>query len=394
MSYHHSSLIVETEKFDSFSIHDEEATTIDVNAKLPEDLLALILSYLPIPCIFRAGCVCTSWHRIVNSKRFLWNLSDQPLPKKPWYFMFKSSNDSTGYAFDPDFKKWYDISLPSINTSTWSIASSYGMICFMDNNRSNVFVCNPITKSYKKLVKPTGLEHFDYTALSISVNKESHSYIVAIVKSKHVDEDYSQYDTSVYLYDSEKVTWVMALTDVLIGWRVGEVSVICDGVLYFLVYSTRIGAVENRHSLVAYDMSNDSSQCSLTTGLISIPYSLTCGRLMNLKEKLVMVGGISKQGYPEIVKEIVILVLNGDEWEEIARMPRKYLESFREFDDVFACSGADDLIYIQSYGDPKLLMYDMNLRQWKWSQKYPVTKRLHLQTFTGFCFEPRLEVDP
>lgn len=115
---------------------------------------------------------------------------------------------------------------------------------------------------------------------------------------------------------------------------------------------------------------------------------------MNLKEKLVMVGGIGKQDRPDIIKGIGIWILNGKEWIEISRMPHRHFQGFGEFDDVFASSGTDDLVYIQSYGAPALLVFDMNQKQWKWSQKCPVTKRFPLQLFTGFAFEPRLETVP
>ncbi|KAK1376777.1 hypothetical protein POM88_032970 [Heracleum sosnowskyi] len=125
-----------------------------------------------------------------------------------------------------------------------------------------------------------------------------------------------------------------------------------------------------------------------------MPCPLTCGRFMNPKEKLVMVGGKGKHDRPGIIKGIGIWVLSGKEWQETGRMPHKFFQGFGEFDDVFASSGTDDLIYIQSYGCPALLVFDFNQKQWKWSQKCPVTKKFPLQLFTGFCFEPRLEIAP
>ena len=154
------------------------------------------------------------------------------------------------------------------------------------------------------------------------------------------------------------------------------------------------GSPENRHGLIAYNLSSRLAPGLLTRSSIPVPCSLTCGRLMNLKDKLVMVGGIGKQDRPDIIKGIGIWILNGKEWQEIARMPHKFFQGFGEFDDVFASSGTDDLIYIQSYGAPALLVFDMNQKQWRWSQKCPVTKKFPLQLFTGFCFEPRLETDP
>ncbi|GAB4844546.1 hypothetical protein Ancab_037928 [Ancistrocladus abbreviatus] len=151
---------------------------------------------------------------------------------------------------------------------------------------------------------------------------------------------------------------------------------------------------DGRHGLVRYSLSSRSTHGLLVRNFIPVPCALTCGRLMNLKDKLIMVGGIGKQDRSDIIKGIGIWVLNGTEWQEVARMPQKLFQGFGEFDDVFASSGTDDLIYIQSYGAPALLVFDMIQKQWKWSHKCPVTKRFPLQLFTGFCFEPRLEMSP
>ncbi|XP_059459050.1 F-box/kelch-repeat protein At3g61590 [Corylus avellana] len=385
-------------EFDSFSeLNDDgnqEATGVSLELMLPDDLLERILACLPIASIFRAGCVCKRWHEIVSSNKFFWNFSNV-LSQKPWYFMFTSSEEPTGYAYDPILRKWYGIELPQIRAPDWSIASSCGLVGFMDtDSRSELYVCNPITKCWKKLEEPPGLKFPDYSALAISVNRISHGYNITVVKSKEVPGNFFQWDISIHIYDSETIMWTTSLTEVLAGWRGGDESVICDGVLYFLIYSTGSGGPENRHGLIAYNLSSRSSHGLLKRSFIPVPCPLTCGRLMSLKGKLVMVGGIGKQDRADIIKGIGIWVLNGREWQEIARMPHKFFQGFGEFDDVFASSGTDDLIYIQSYGAPALLIYDMNQKQWKWSQKCPVTKRFPLQLFTGFCFEPRLEIAP
>ncbi|KAK7258546.1 hypothetical protein RIF29_24126 [Crotalaria pallida] len=387
----------ETGKFDSVSEvgedGDEEATAVSADANLPDDLLEIILAYLPIESIFRASGVCKRWHKVVTSKSFKWNLSNVP-PQKPWYFMFTSSdnNEPIGYAYDPILRKWYSIELPFIRSRNFFVASSCGLVCFQDNdNRTEICVCNPFTKACTKLQEPPGLRFSDYNALALSVNRESHCYTVAIVKSKQEPGNYFQCNMSIYIYNSEQVTWKVPLAEVLMGWRGGDECIICNGVLYFLVYSTGGGPPEYRHALIAYNMSNPSS---LTRGFIRVPFTLTCGRLMNLKEKLVMVGGIGIPDRPGIIKGVGIWVLDGRRWEEIARMPQKFFQSFGEFDDVFASRGADDLIYIQCYGAPALLIFDMNNRHWKWSRKCPVPKRHTLHLFAGFCFEPRLEIQP
>lgn len=194
-------------EFDSFlELSDEgnkEASTLSVDLILPDDLLERILAYLPIASIFRAGCVCRRWHEIVSSRRFLWNFSNV-LSQKPWYFMFTSSDEPIGYAYDPILRKWYGIELPCIETSNWFIASSYGLVCFMDNDsRSELYVCNPISKSWKKLEEPPGLKFSDYSALSLSVDRVSHRYTVSIVKSKQVTGNFFQWELSIHIYDSD-----------------------------------------------------------------------------------------------------------------------------------------------------------------------------------------------
>ncbi|KAK9047941.1 hypothetical protein SSX86_033097 [Deinandra increscens subsp. villosa] len=387
--------------FDSFLEVDDEgdkdnSPVISVDLILPDDLLERILAHLPIASIFRAGCVCKRWYEIVNSRRFLWNVSPVP-SQKPWYFMFTSSDESIGYAYDPVLRKWYGIELPyMIKTSRWFIASSCGLVCFMDkDSRSEVYVCNLITKCCFRLIELPGLRFCDYSALSISVDRVSANYTVTVVKSRQVPENYVQWDLSIHVYDSMTMTWMTTMTEMLTGWRSGDESVICNGVLYFLIYST--GPVqENRHGLVSYDLSTRSPVCNVSThGFISVPCSLTCGRLMNLKGALVMVGGIGKQDRQDIITGIRIWVLeNTKEWREVGRMPHRFFQGFGELDEVFASSGTDDLIYIQSYGAPALLVFDLIKNQWRWSQKCPVSKRFPLQLFSGFCFEPRLEIAP
>nr|GEW74047.1 F-box/kelch-repeat protein At3g61590 [Tanacetum cinerariifolium] len=374
----------------------EDLPVISVDSFLPDDLLERILSNLPVASIFRVGCVCKRWNEIVSSRRFLWNMSPST-SQKPWYFMFTSSDEPVGYAYDPVLKKWYGIELPyMVQTSRWFIASSCGLVCFMDNDsRSELYVCNLITKCCFRLQEPPGLRFCDYSALSISVDQKSTNYMVSVVKSRQVPENYTQWDLSIHVYDSVMMTWRTPVTEMLTGWRGGDESVICNGVLYFLIYS--IGSLqEHRHGLISYDLSSRSTPHNLLTkGFISVPCSLTCGRLMNLKGKLVMVGGIGKQDRLDIITGIGIWVLvNMKEWREVGRMPHRYFQGFGELDDVFASSGTDDLVYIQSYGAPTLLVFDFAKNQWRWSQKCPVTKRFPLQLFTGFCFEPRLEISP
>lgn len=80
------------------------------------------------------------------------------------------------------------------------------------------------------------------------MNKLSHNYNAFIVKSKQVPGDFFQWNLSIYVYKSETMSRVTTLIKIfLTGWQAGDESVICDGVMYFLIYSTGGGGTDNRH---------------------------------------------------------------------------------------------------------------------------------------------------
>ncbi|KAF5733098.1 F-box/kelch-repeat protein [Tripterygium wilfordii] len=169
-------------------------------------------------------------------------------------------------------------------------------------------------------MEPPGLKLPDYSALAISGNRISHGYTISIVNFKQVPRNLFQCDLSIYIYDSETAIWVTSFKEVLTGWRGGHESMICDGVLYFLIYSTGGDTPETRHGLITYNLRGRSSHGLLTKSFIPVPCPLTCGRLMNLKEKLGMVGGIGRPDRPDIIKGIGIWVLSGKEWQEVTHL--------------------------------------------------------------------------
>ncbi|CAK9159533.1 unnamed protein product [Ilex paraguariensis] len=370
-------------------IVDKENNHIPIDRILPDDLQEKIIASLPLECILKASCVCKKWNEIVHSKKFMLNISNA-LAQKPWYFMFTSSDEPIGYFYDPLLSKWYSSELPCSVKHNYYIASSCGLVCFMDNySRNELYVCNPLTRNYKKL-ELLGQPFLGYTALAFSVDWPSHSYTVAIVGSEHVFDD--EWAISIHIYTSNKMIWLSPMKKTLTRWRAGYDSIICDGVLYVLVYYTGTDETEDHHALLTYNLYTPSFQDMSISTRVPVPCFVTCGRLLNLDDKLVMVGGIGRQDRPGIIKGICIWVLKGRELEEVSRVPYKLFQGFGEIDDVFASSGAGDLIYVQSYGATALLVFDMTLRQWSWSRKCPVIKKFSLQLFSGFCFQPRLEL--
>lgn len=356
----------------------------DHSSILPDELLERIIALLPVINIFRASAVCKRWNSITTSHRFLL-LCERMTSPRPWYFMYRDAQNAAGFAYDPAAKKWHNFWLP-FHTSNWFVASSNGLVCFMDNSKAyDLYICNPMIKSWKKLPEPSEKWTSEYYSLSMTVDKSTKVQTTVVARSNQMPDHYSHWNLSIEVYDSLSGEWRTTAHTLLQGWRGGENSVICNGFFYCVTYSTAMasgGDDSCRHGLITYHLSTGA----LKMASLGMPCSLTCVKLMNCKNKLVMVGGIGKS---DIIRGIGIWELDA-EWREVARMPNKYFRGFGELDEVFSSSGTGDLIYIHAFGSPQLLLYDMAERSWRWSQKCPMVKKHPLHLFTGFCFEPRL----
>ncbi|CAM8930942.1 unnamed protein product [Rhodiola kirilowii] len=357
----------------------KEDSEISINSILQDDLLEQILVYLPIASIIIARSVCKKWLEITSSTRFLWNAS-QTGSQKPWFLKFISSeNKPNRYVYDPVFQKWQGRDFLDMIESYMFCDSSDGLVCFIKDYA--IHVCNPITREHKMLQEPPGLirliERGYPVLINISVNRGAHNYIVSILTCE-------KEELSVQIYDSTIMKWATSHTEVLTEWTTGIQSVICNMVLYFLIYSTADDSQEQ--CLLAYNfLNNSSSHGTLIKSLIPLPCSNIYG-LMNLKEKLIMVGGIVGPPGERSIIGFSIWLLEGKDWQLISRITN---HCFQRCGDSFDSSGADDLIYIHGNHLPLLLVFDMNLKQWKWCQKFPMK-----DVFGGFCFQPRLDISP
>ncbi|CAM8928213.1 unnamed protein product [Rhodiola kirilowii] len=382
-----SDLVDGTVELSTFSDHiiddsgDEEVSEFSINSILQDDLLEQILVYLPIASMLRAGLVCKKWREITSSKRFLLNAS-QTVPQNSWYFMRIDDYEyvQSGYAYDPILQKWQRIDFPDMMESFRFCDSSDGLVCYRKKNE--IHVCNPITRETKKLPL---LTYFGCPILiNIWVNQRSHNYIVSVLTCQRVTGSREK-ELSFQVYDSATMSWSASQTEVPTRWTSGHKSVICNGVMYLVFRTSRDPC---QFGLLAYNCSSDSSSHGeLLNSFIPLPCSDICG-LMNLKGKLIIVAAIGRSGNEELNFGFSIWLLKGKDWQEISRITHT---CFDKSDELFRCSGAGHLIYISAYFEPRLVVFDMNLKQWKDCQKCHVGVG---DLFNGFCFQPRLDISP
>ncbi|CAM8955737.1 unnamed protein product [Rhodiola kirilowii] len=369
-----------------------ELSTFSNLSIFPDELLEQILVYLPIASIIRAGLVCKKWREITSSKRFLWNAS-QTVQQKPWYFMYLddiiTTKWSSWYAYDPILQKCQRRDFLDIVKSYMSFDSSDGLVCFVKDNEIHVF--NPITKEHKKLHEPPRTCLNRYRRLvNIWVNRRLQKYNVSVLDCE--EDAHLNLEFSFQVYDSATMKWATSQPEILIKWRSYSKSVICNGVLYFLIYSPGTDVDPIKYGLLAYNFSsNSSTHGTLIHSFIPLPCSMIFS-LMNLKEKLIIVGAINKPSVENLHFGFGIWLLKGKDWQEISHITRPcFHNSYGLIDNVYGLidsSGADDLIYIHNSEDPELVVFDMKLKQWTCCQECP------LECEIGFCFQPRLDISP
>ncbi|GMH09356.1 hypothetical protein Nepgr_011197 [Nepenthes gracilis] len=374
----------------------EENNNVCINCILPDDLVAHVLALLPVADIVTAGCVCKKWYELVHSWEFLKVASVVKSPKS-WYFIFTYFDKPFGHIYDPDCEKWQRFELPYVEITTYPIASFSGLLCFTPSHSiRDLHVCNPITKKYRKLEDPRGSDCPDYSALAISVSRVSHSYTVAMVRSTKDRTEGMVWDVEIDVFSSEKLAWEPSLKLVAQEWRGGCDSAICDGVLYFAVYTWRpVPIAHGQSGLLAYRLGSQSLACDMREDFIPAPFRLSCMRLISLKDELVMVGAIEIAGRGGMIEGVGVWVLRRRQWVEISRMPGRFLRRFRPYEDLFHSSGFGELIYIQGYDSRRLLVFNVETKQWKWSRSFPANRRkCPLEVYGGTCFEPRLDIAP
>ncbi|XP_030468328.2 F-box/kelch-repeat protein At3g61590-like [Syzygium oleosum] len=365
---------------------------VSMDRVLPDDLLEQILACLPSADLVRAGAVCTWWRGIITSGSFR-KILLPGVSQRPWFVLDRLLGQRP-CAYDPVYNVWYKLELPRFNLSSTSIAtfaSSSGLIPVFgtgNDGSPRLYVCNPLTRRWREIARPpSSVKYVHRTTLAISVSRTTPSYRVSLVTTNYPPGVPFGREVSVHVYDSETRMWATRTTEVLRGWTSNSESAICAGVLYFLIYSSV--SPENSCGLVMYDLSGRCSD-GLLASFVPFPCPLACQFLMNMKERVVLVGGLWNDEQASM-KGIGIWVLSGGEWQEIARLPHDLFLGFPVSGHGLKSWGVNDLIYIINRPGSDMVIFDMSQKQWG-SRNRPAEVPSRLSA--GFCYEPRFEIVP
>ncbi|XP_042449064.1 F-box/kelch-repeat protein At3g61590-like [Zingiber officinale] len=370
---------------------EEREILLSWEAILPDELLQKVLSLLPVANIIKLSIVCKRWYEVVHSSPPLsWGMM---APQKPLLFRSFFNDDAfSGSVYDPCLLRWYNFDLPHLEKSMRHTSSSCGLVCLMNPDDGNrLLVGNPIKRDWKLLPQVPGGSSPQFNALALSFDRRTCSYTVVVAKCSHtlLPGNSDQWHLSVHIYESTTKSWATPFTQDIGFWMGSNEAVICNGVLYYFM---RPHPVQHPH-LVAFHLAKPPSTTeSLIQESIPVPFDLTCAGLINLSNKLVMVGRMARPR-----RGVVILELEDKTWREVSHMP---ICAYMPFDiENFICCGASDFLFVHSSVWPELLTLDMRQKVRTWSSQlgpWPhfYTKSLEIRSLynCGFCFEPRLDV--
>lgn len=382
---------------------------------LPYELQDKILLRLPTDDAVRYTTVQKEWQVGIKSWASGTPMHYTPHPQKPLYCMFNCEVAYLGTcAYNSDKERWVPFEIPNSNQESserlvppldlpissqnaFYIAASRGLVCFMDAaSQDNISVCNPILKDQIKLLPKAAGAMSDYCAITLSTDVRSRKYTIAMLRSSLVDTIEYTHDMTIQLYESKTRSWVDLHSENSVNWQGGDTCIICKDVLYIVAqFRYLVGGTLPYHAIVAYNISQRGQKQSLARTMMPVPCVLTCVRLLNLNDKLIMVGGIQKQGTTKL-ETIGIWEMCGNEWKEITRAPHDIIVRFRKIiDDTFIGSGCGNLVFIQAYTSRALLMYEFCNNVWTFAPKPPIPLvKNDSHYFNGFCFEPRLDIVP
>ena len=341
--------------------------------KFPEDLFEVVLARLPIASIICFRTVCRKWNNLIVSQRFS-QLSAQVSQVYPWFYTtFGDNNYEVEAMYDPFMKRWYYPNtfemkaFPVSSARGFPVSSARGLVCFADNHyyNPNLYVCNPMTQSYRKL--PAGsIKRWCCSGMRMNGNT---GYMVLKLG----------YAREYEIYDSVTKCWShLGKIPECIKWPgfiiFNHVSI--DNTLYF--------KHEEPEGILSYDTSTGVWTQHLIQALFDLTLAEVDGRIMLV--------GLVTENYDtclciwEVQKMTFLL-------KEVDRVP------FSEFNGRLidlTCLGNKGLLLccLKSRNRYRMITYNIATREWVKVHE-PYGRKLHKQKqLRGIAFQPCLTAMP
>lgn len=215
---------------------------------LNQDVLEMVLSWLPTSTFFRLTSVCKRWKSIADSASF--KLACAAIPSRdPWFFMV-DPNLNRMVVFDSAERNWKRLNHPTLlhNTSNYNsmpVAASGGLICFR-NLLGNFIVCNPVTGSCNEVPSiDSSTQNLPLHAIVMKSSSSLHcsSHKLALVFGEIPNLSFRVYNSNTNCWEEET-----ALQRKIVANNSMEFDSNDDNAVYFLSKSGNVVATNMQRS--------------------------------------------------------------------------------------------------------------------------------------------------
>ncbi|KAL8168213.1 hypothetical protein V2J09_009712 [Rumex salicifolius] len=127
-------------------------TMIEIWKHFPEDLLEVVLTWLPAIVLLRYRIVSKRWNSLLISLDFRQRWRNTETAKKPWFFV-KDGGMGPGSLYNPFTKKWLHSTwtpLPTLNCM-YPLTFAGGLVCYLNYESTFFYVGNPFSRRWKGL---------------------------------------------------------------------------------------------------------------------------------------------------------------------------------------------------------------------------------------------------
>ncbi|PON91119.1 F-box domain containing protein [Trema orientale] len=352
-------------------------------SQLPEELLELVLSFLPLKAFFNLRSTCKSFGSLLFSPPFVSKHSSSS-PSFSSFLLLSHPHCHRHFPlYDSALNTWRKLALPSPAPLPSSVAPasllsvSNGLLCFSNPASSSFLVSNLLAKTSREIKFPS--YPFPFELLSLVSTPFGYKIFALCSRSS---------SNATHLYDSRNHSWTESDGfDPILNDNHHQEGVCFNGSLYF--------TTTEPFSVVCFDLERGLWRRSEA----ELPGELTFVRLVSGSEEgnhdqaLYLVGGMGSNG---ITRSVKVWELRNEEreWVEINRVPelmcRKFTSvCYHNYQHVY-CFWHQGMICVCCYTWPEILFFKSSRRTWHWLPKCPSLPEKWSCGFKWFSFVPEL----
>lgn len=362
-------------------------------SKLPDEVMDLVLAWLPLSAFFRMRCVCRKWNHIISSPNFLDTYSRVPFRTAFFLHLIRVNGVLMAACHDPVVNRWQRLPLDSIPVNAHIHGGAGGLFCCQRvvNAFLVLSVCNPLTKQWRDLPPMPNLNTATCFVKMIVSNPNNYKIVRVgqLQPLPPVRNNGARIELCTEVYDSLTDAWT-PVEHTPTDLRFIQGCSLCDGAVQCRTSTTRRMVafnVERARWTEVFARNLDPILDSKLVDCAGRPYLVTRvwkgGQMESIdvwgqKPRTVSTGG-------------AVDPFSDVEWEEVDRMPPVLFRQWSSSAGLFYHVGVGDFIYSTclARGDTKLITYSLHRRKWQLIDGCPVS---HINTFLGgFEFRPRLD---